>query len=84
MNYAANVLHAPTGDGHCRPTVVRGRRTVDLAVPADAPITAHISALLHLRDVVADDNSDPVVHNVGERVAEIAETVLHRQYSSAD
>lgn len=110
-------------DEHCRITIVGERQTVDLAVPADAPIAAYVSTLakicgqrqndvlppawslapvvggpfpperslgqlgvldgtvLYLRDVVADEYADPVVHDVADRVAEVAETALGRGWN---
>src|SRR5258708_25725941 len=101
-----------TVDERCRITVVSGHRQVDLAVPAEAPITTYIDAvarlcapesndmlpaawslgtvtegpfpperslaelgivdgqILYLGDVIADERADPVVRDVGERVAE--------------
>ncbi|MEV5755019.1 EsaB/YukD family protein [Actinoallomurus sp. NPDC052308] len=35
-------------DEHCRITVVGERRQVDLAVPADAPITSYVNTLAEL------------------------------------
>lgn len=37
-------------------------------------------AVLYLRDVVEDEYSDPVVYDVAERVAEVAERRLHRRW----
>jgi hypothetical protein len=113
-----------TADEHCRITVVNGRRQVDLAVPAGAPITTYIDSvaslcavssndmlpaawslgtvtegpfpperslselgildgqILYLRDVIEDEHSDPVVRDVGERVAEVAEGALTRGWDA--
>ncbi|WP_031525309.1 EsaB/YukD family protein [Streptomyces sp. NRRL F-5123] len=111
-------------DEHCRITVVGERRQVDLAVPADAPITTYVESLvrmcgqpqadvmpaawslavaaqepfaperslvqagvvdgqvLYLRDVTAHEFDEPVVHDVAERVAEVAEGVLERGWTA--
>lgn len=111
-------------DEHCRITVVGERHKADLAVPADAPITAYIStlvrmcgqgrddvmppawslaaatcapfapertlnelgivdgAVLYLRNVIEGEYADPVVHDVGERVAEVAQRSLHRRWDA--
>lgn len=39
-------------------------------------------AVLYLRDVIRDEFADPVVHDVAERVAEVAESRLHRRWDS--
>jgi type VII secretion integral membrane protein EccD len=38
--------------------------------------------VLHLCDIVADEYADPVVYDVGERVAELAESHLQRRWSA--
>lgn len=38
--------------------------------------------VLYLRDVIADEFSDPVVYDVGERVTEVAEGILERRWDS--
>jgi hypothetical protein len=38
--------------------------------------------VLYLRDVISDEFADPVVHDVAERVAEVAESRLHRRWDS--
>ena len=37
-------------------------------------------AVLYLRDVIEGEYQDPVVYDVGERVAEVAERRLHRRW----
>jgi type VII secretion integral membrane protein EccD len=111
-------------DQHCRITVVGERRQVDLAVPADAPITTYVEALvrmcgqprtdvmpaawslavaarepfapehslaqagvvdgqvLYLRDMTAHEFDEPVVHDVAERVTEVAEGALERGWTT--
>nr|WSX75570.1 EsaB/YukD family protein [Streptomyces sp. NBC_00899] len=111
-------------DEHCRITVVGERRQVDLAVPADAPITTYVESLvqmcgqpqadvmpaawslavaaqepiaperslvqagvvdgqvLYLRDMTAHEFDEPVVHDVAERVAEVAEGMLERGWTA--
>ncbi len=44
-----------TVDEHCRITVVGGHRQVDLAVPADAPITAYIDTVARLCAAESND-----------------------------
>jgi hypothetical protein len=39
-------------------------------------------SVLYLRDVVEDEFSDPVVYDVAERVAEVAERRLHRRWTT--
>jgi hypothetical protein len=39
-------------------------------------------AVLYLRDVIAEEFADPVVHDVAERVAEVAESRLHRRWDA--
>ena len=39
-------------------------------------------AVLYLRDVIGEEFADPVVHDVAERVAEVAESRLHRRWDS--
>jgi len=39
-------------------------------------------SVLYLRDVVEDEFSDPVVYDVAERVAEVAERRLHRRWTA--
>ena len=38
--------------------------------------------VLYLRDVIGDEFADPVVHDVAERVAEVAESRLHRRWDA--
>ena len=39
-------------------------------------------AVLYLRDAIGEEFSDPVVHDVAERVAEVAESRLHRRWDA--
>jgi hypothetical protein len=39
--------------------------------------------LLYLRDVIADEYADPVVRDVGERVAEVVDGGLHNRWNAA-
>ncbi len=112
-------------DEHCRISVVGDHRTVDLAVPAGAPIVTYVDTLaqlcdqdapdimpsawtlaaavgapfapewslaelgimdghtLYLCDVLSGEFADPVVHDVAERVTEVADGALDRRWDAA-
>ncbi|MFG2525147.1 EsaB/YukD family protein [Streptomyces sp. NPDC048527] len=112
-------------DEHCRITVVGDHRTMDLAVPAGAPIVTYADTLarlcdqetpdimpsawtlaatvgapfapewslaelgivdghtLYLCDVLSGEFADPVVHDVAERVTEVATGALDRRWDAA-